>query len=100
MVQAGQRGEDITGQVFMPVEPVNHLGFVIPGQPPPLPLPPPGPTPLPDTTLDGIYEYLTKTLEAIQAVHARLDAIEKRPIAFPTYRARIFGQSITFTPDV
>jgi hypothetical protein len=40
------QGEDITGQTFMPVEPVNHLEAPVP-QPDPTPVPEPTPTPTP-----------------------------------------------------
>lgn len=49
-------GEDITGQTFVPVEPINHLGVAPEPQPEPGPTPGPVPQPPPIPNVPGLEQ--------------------------------------------
>ena len=82
-------GEDVTGQVFVPVTPTNHLGEA------PVPVPQPTPTPTPQPTpgrctcqaeLAAISAQLAALRQDLQetaqtASYARMEAIDARAIA-------------------
>lgn len=57
--------EDITGQVFVPVTPTNHLGAVTP---PTLP-------PLPPADLGPVMAYLSKLGDKIDMTHGHIEAV-------------------------
>lgn len=80
-------GADITGQVFMPVTPVNHL--LAEGNPLP-------PIDVPDSVLSEVLAKLSNIERQNELIYATLTDILDRPI--PTYTARLFGQNITLTP--
>lgn len=73
--------------------------------PPPPPAPPiPGPTPIADYAT--VLEQLVKLSELVEALRAANDDLRalvqgviNRPVLFPTYRTRLFGQPVTLTPD-
>lgn len=100
---------NITGQVFVPVPAVNHLGETevpVPPPPTPAPVPPPVPTPAPVPTpnpcLDVAVELakIEAAIGALVTVVAALSAQQAELAAkkFPTYDAQIFGRAVTFTP--
>jgi hypothetical protein len=62
-------GEDISGQVFVSVDPVNHLGTA-----------PPPPPPAPDAELDAIEARLAALEDRQIALTARLEALERPPV--------------------
>lgn len=64
-------GEDITGQVFVPVTPRNRLGTAI--EPPPVK---PGPQPLPPADLGPVVSQLSAILSKIDMVQGHVEAVE------------------------
>jgi hypothetical protein len=67
-------GEDITGQTFMPVTGVDHLG----GAPPPRPVPVPGQPPPPSVDLSPV-------LDLLHDLQARIHVLESRRVALKTH---------------
>lgn len=82
-------GEDIAGQSFMPVQPVDHLGVA----------PPQGP-PTDDQADDvDLVALLTAINERLTAIEGKLGAPVPVPLVqFPNYQGRIFGQPFTLKP--
>ncbi len=64
-------GEDITGQVFVPVTPRNRLETAI--EPPPVK---PGPQPLPPADLGPVVAYLSKIDAKLDTLPGRVDAVD------------------------
>jgi hypothetical protein len=91
---------DLTGQVFVPVEPVDHLGV---GQPQPNPEPQPVPVPQPidlQPLLEAVAGLLAKLEQQHQEVMAKLsEPLPLPPVTFPVYRGKILGFGVTLTPD-
>lgn len=107
-------------QVFEPVTPYDYLGEVgEPEQPPspvPTPLPPSPPVPVPSSLvpIDGNIWLVLSRLDAINAallqqaagldeLHKTIEALEAKigsgAVTFPTYTGRIFGATLTLTPN-
>ncbi len=96
---------DLTGQVFVPVEPVDHLGGTVP-----VPTPEPTPTPEPcacrfaATDLSAVLARL-EALEVRQAaVEASLDDMDAPIVAaltrpWPSYTGKILGFKVVLRPE-
>lgn len=86
--------ERVTGQFFIAVSPINHLGST------------PIPTPPPDDKLDHIIENQmaitqsqTAIIRALDNLAGEVNALVDRPHPpAPIYEGRIFGFGITLTP--
>lgn len=63
------QGEEIRGQVFVPVTPTNHLGAVVPPVKP-------GPQPLPPADLGPVVSQLSAILSKIDMVQGHVEAVE------------------------
>ena len=89
---------DITGQVFIPVTPTNHLKDENkpPVVPPVTPGVPPVNPPTPTTNMSEVLAKLANIERQNEILVEYLTRILTTPV--PVYEARIFGQSVTFTP--
>lgn len=91
--------EELVGQVFVVVQPTNHLGT--PEQPPAQPpSPPPSqpPAPCPPVDLSGVLAGLA-AVQAEQAAQRALIEALKLTVQFPVYRGSLFGYGITLRPE-
>lgn len=71
---------DISGQMFVAVAAVDHLGAGV-VTPPPVPTPTPEPSPSPSPTPSPVVVSLQPVLDAIAALAAKVDALEARAAA-------------------
>lgn len=87
--------EELVGQVFVVVQPKNHLGT--PQQPPPVP-PTPPPAPCPPVDLSAVINGLAEIRSEQAAQRALIEAL-KLTVQFPVYRGSLFGYGITLRPE-